>query len=366
MQARLPGETQMHTRYKTVIRITLSFFAISALAICPVIAKLAFPAVPSMSNSMNYEGFISLPKAGTLNVLDYITICKDKLFVTSESDGSVYKVDLSSGSSPRAAIVTSFAGQGAAHGVAIDPMTALAYVTRSETNTVDVFDPNTFTLIKHIPVADDPDGIFYDPASKQIYVASGDAKLVTLIDLAKQETVAIIHLTGKPEFAAFDPQTDLFYQNLEDANTVAAVNTQTRSVVLQWQLPGCNAPSAMAIDTMERLLFIACSQNARLLIFDLDAKRVINSIAIGGGPDAIAFDPALHRLYIAGKSGILSVVRQDSPDKYQLIDSIHTHYGAHTLALDLTSHRVYVGYASLFIAPRLAVFAPKAQISNSE
>jgi hypothetical protein len=62
----------------------------------------------------------------------------------------------------------------------------------------------------------------------------------------------------------------------------------------------------------------------------------------------------------------LSIVQQDSPDKYKLIDSIHTHYGAHTLALDLTTHRVYVGYASLFVAPRLAVFSPKAQVSDSK
>ena len=122
----------------------------------------------------------------------------------------------------------------------------------------------------------------------------------------------------------------------------------------------------MAIDTMDRRLFIACSHNARLLIFDLDAHQIISSIAIGGGPDAIAFDPGMHCLYIAGKSGILSVIQQESPDKYALIDSIHTHYGAHTLALDLTTHRVYVGYASLFVAPRLAVFAPKAQVSNRE
>ena len=349
----------MHTRCKTLIKITLSCFAISIFVICLVAAKLTYPAQPSTSKSMNYEGYISLPRAGALNVLDYITISKNSLFVTSESDGSVYKVDLYGSISPKAATLTSFIGKGAAHGVVIDPESKLAYVTRSEANTVDVFDPNTLTLIKHIPVADDPDGIFYDPSSKQIYVASGDAKLITFIDPTKQETVATIHLTGKPEFAAFDSQSALFYQNLEDTNILAAVNTVTKSVVQEWQLPECEAPTAMAIDTTDRRLFIACSENARLLVFDLDAHRVISSIAIGGGPDAIAFDPALHHLYIAGKSGLLSVVQQNSPDKYELIDSIHTHYGAHTLALDLATHRVYVGYASLFIAPRLAVFAPK-------
>jgi DNA-binding beta-propeller fold protein YncE len=340
----------MHIQYKRSIRITLSFFAFSTLILYLLAAKLAYPGTPGTRKSMNYEGSITLPKAGILNILDYITIYKDTLFVTSESDGSVYKVDLHGSTSPNDATVTSFAGKGEAHGVVIDPTSMLAYVTRSEANTVDVFDPHTLALIRHIPIADDPDGIFYDPRCKQIYVVSGDAKLITLIDPIKQETVAAIRLTGKPEFAAFDSQSGFFYQNLNDTNTLAAINTLTKSVMQEWQLPGCKAPSAMTIDSIHRRLFIGCSENARLLVFDLEAHRVISSVAIGGGPDAIAFDPALHRLYIAGKSGILSVV--------QLIDSISTRYGAHTLALDLETHRVYVGYASLFVAPNLAVFAP--------
>jgi YVTN family beta-propeller protein len=290
----------MHARYKKIIRIALSLFAISALAMCLVITKLAYPAVPGTSKSMNYEDFISLPKADTLNVLDYITICKDILFVTSESNGSVFKVDLNRSTSPKAAVVTSFAGKGAAHGVVIDPTSALAYVTRSEANTVVVFDPKTLGLIKRIPVADDPDGIFYEPGGKQIYVASGDAKLVTVIDPTKQELVAIIHLTGS--------------LSLRRSIRKLVCSIRTLKTPTQWQpsthsrgrlsrsgnCQDAKPPSAMAIDTMNRRLFIACSHNARFLIFDLDAHQIIRSIAIGGGPGATAYDPAIHYLYIAG------------------------------------------------------------------
>lgn len=126
-------------------------------------------------------------------------------------------------------------------------------------------------------------------------------------------------LRGKPEFAAFDSQTGLFYQNLEDTNTVAAVDTLTRSVVQEWQLPGCKAPSAMAVDTMDRRLFIACSHNARLLIFDLDAHRIIRSIAIGGGLECNSFrSGAASTLYcwkirhiIRGPTGLSGQVRTD-------------------------------------------------------
>ncbi len=79
---------------------------------------------------------------------------------------------------------------------------------------------------------------------------------------------------------------------------------------------------------------------------------------MGAGPDAIAFDPVLHRLYVAGKSGELNVLKQNSPDSYTSMESIRTHYGAHTLALDPATHKVYVAYASLFVEPRLAVFTP--------
>ena len=94
------------------------------------------------------------------------------------------------------------------------------------------------------------------------------------------------------------------------------------------------------------------------MVFDLDTHRVITSMKIGGGPDSVAFDQSLHRIYTAGTAGRLTVIQQNGPDTYKVLDDIHTHYGAHTLAVDPTSHKVYVGYASLCVHPRIAVFSP--------
>ena len=82
---------------------------------------------------------------------------------------------------------------------------------------------------------------------------------------------------------------------------------------------------------------------------------------IGGGPDSVAYDPELHRVYTTGKAGVLSVIQQDSPDRYRLLDSIPLHYGAHTLAIAPVTHAVYAGYAGLLVSPRLAVFMPTHQ-----
>jgi YVTN family beta-propeller protein len=247
----------------------------------------------------------------------------------------------------------------ATHGVGIDPSSHLAFVTRSEANTVDIFDPAKMLMIKRIPVADDPDAIFYDEFDKLMYVASGDSHLATLIDPSTQTTIATIPLGGAPEYAALDASTRLVYQNLHDTSTVVAVDVAKRAVVQGWPLQGCQAPTGMAIDEVHRRLFIGCGANAALAIFDLEEHRVVATVPIGKAPDTVAFDPALHRIYTTGKSGVLVVIQQEGPNDYKVIDTVHLHYGAHTLTLDPKTHVVFVGYAGLVVNPRVAVFIPR-------
>ena len=322
-----------------------------------VFAYLAYPGTPSKSKFMTFDGFVELPRTGLLNVLDYLTLSGSTLFVTSESSGVLFKVDLDF-NHPATSSVSEMPGTGAAHGVALLPAANVAFVTRSEENIVQVFDPGSLRQFQRIPVADDADAILYVPSANLVYVANGDAKLATLIDPEKRVTVGTISLPGKPEFIAQDAQTSVLYQNLEDINSITAIDLRKRSTIGQWSLAPCQGPSGMAIDSKRRRLFTVCSGNAMLIVFDLDSHRVIASLKIGGGPDSVAFDQTLHRIYVAGKSGRLTVIRQESPDSYRVLDEIHTHYGAHTLAVDPASHRVFVGYASLLAHPRIAVFSP--------
>jgi DNA-binding beta-propeller fold protein YncE len=342
-------------------RVALWFAAALVLALCVVTVLVIFPGRPADSHSLRFDGYIVLPKvknAGALTLLDYLTVFGDDLFVTSVSTGAVYKVGLHARAMPDSADVSVFELEPAAHGVVVDPTSRLAFVTRSDANTVDVFDPKDMRLVKRIPVAADPDGIFYDPSNKLVYVASSDAMLATLIDPASQNPVGTISLGGKPEFAAFDPGTKLLYQNLADTNSVVAVDLSKRVVVQRWPLEGCEMPTGMAIDAADRRLFIACGKSGKLAIFNLDLRRVIASVPVGFGADSVAYDPELHRIYITGLFGRLSVVNQASADTYHMVDSIHLHFNAHTLAIDPVTHRLFVAYASLAIPPRLAVFTP--------
>lgn len=351
----------MGVRIRTVVKAFLWVLVVALTGLLALVLWMIFPGTPGSAKSLKFEGFVPLPKdgrGGLLTVLDYLTLNGKDLFVTNVSTGTVYKIPLPPEGLPTTSDVSMFQLEPAAHGVVIDPATGMAFVSRSEANTVDVFDPSTMLLVTRIPVADDPDGIFYIAANRIIYVANGDGKTATLIDPATQKVSATISLGGKPEFGVFDAQTNLFYQNLEDTSSIAAVDLNKRVATTRWPLQDCEHPTGMALDEQSRQLFIGCAGNSRLAVFDLEQHRVITTVPVGGGPDSVAYDSQLHRIYVTGRSGVLCVVERDSKGALTTLDSISLHYGAHTLAVDPESHRLYVAYASLVVVPRIAVFSP--------
>jgi DNA-binding beta-propeller fold protein YncE len=353
-----------HMRIRTVVKAVLWIVAIAVAAVLALVVWEIFPGTPGSAKSLKFDGFVLLPKdrrAGVLTVMDYLTLNDKDLFVTNVSTGTVYKIQLHGEGLPATSDVSMFESEPAAHGVVIDPGSHMAYVTRSEANTVDIFDPTKMSLVSRIPVADDPDGIFYIAANKVIYAACGDGKTATLIDPATQKVSATISLPGKPEFGVFDTKTNLFYQNIEDLSSIAAVDLNKRVVAGQWPLQDCVHPTGMAIDEPAHQAFIGCGGNSRLAVFDLEQHRVVTSIPVGGGPDSVAYDAVFNRIYVTGRAGDLSVVERDSNGALATLDTIPMHYGAHTLAVDPDSHNLYVAYASLFIGPRIAVFSAIGQ-----
>jgi hypothetical protein len=292
-------------------------------------------------------------------VLDYMTVRDRSLFVASIEPGAIYKVPMSDGPLPTEADVTKLPGQPSAHGVAFDPLSGLGFVSRSEANLVDILEPGTMRIVKSIPVDNDIDAIIFDPASRLIYAAHGALGKATLIDPVQQRVVGRIALGGRPEFAVADATTGLVYQNLESTNSVAVIDLIKQQVVDRWPVSGCEAPSGVTVDLTNRRMLVVCKGNSALVVVNMDTHLTVKSIEIGGGPDAVVYDPDLRRIYTTGRSGILNVVQQDTVNSYRNIDAINLNFGAHTLALDPVTHRVYIGYLSLFVKPRLAVYSAK-------
>ena len=322
------------------------------------LAWLTIPGTPEQARSLRFVGYIPLQRTGLLNVLDYLTVQGNDVFIAGISSGDVTRISTHAGSSLKDLAVLH--GRPSAHGVAIDPATGLAFVSRSGVNTVEVFDLAQMSTVRSILVADDPDAIIYVPSfdsiPAMIYVAHGDAKTATLIDPVGKVVIATVALGGKAEFAVFDPTSGLLFQNLEDTNEIVALNLGTRAVVGRWPLAGCQGPSGLAIDGVRHRLIVACGGNSIAVIFDIGKHIVTASYPVGKHPDTMAYDGRLERAYSAGAFGQLTVLQGKSDGTFGLAETVRTHLGAHTLAVDPLTDRVYMGYAGLLVGPRIAVF----------
>lgn len=293
-----------------------------------------------------------------LSALDYLTVWHEHIFVTNISSGAVYDLEKVHYGPAMSWSIRSLQGDGNAHGVTIVNERA-GFVTRSGVNRVDMFDPATHQILHQAAVGAGPDAILHDPSTGLVYAASGDAKLASLIDAKTGAVVATINLPGTPEFAVLDSVSGLIYQNLNDINAFAAIDLKSRELAALWSLSDCDGPSGLAIDSQERLLFVVCTGNSRLVIVNLESHRIVRQLPIGRLSDSVAFDSVLKRLYVASGVGELVVIAKLGVDQqYQVAHRLPTRIGGHTVTVDPQTHKVYLAESGIISAPRLAVFVP--------
>jgi DNA-binding beta-propeller fold protein YncE len=231
------------------------------------------------------------------------------------------------------------------HGIAIAREFGRGFISEDEANRVTIFDLKTLKKIGNAKTGQNPDAVIYDPAAKRVFAFNGHDGTATASDAATGSVVGTVDLGGSPEFAAADRQGHL-YDNLEDKNEVVEIDSKTLKILNRWPLAPGESPSAMAIDLGHRRLFLGC-HNRMMAVMDADTGKVVANPGIGEGVDAARFDPDSQLLFSSNGDGTLTVIHEDSPDKYSVIDNIHTERGARTMELDKKTHRIYTVTANL-------------------
>ena len=227
------------------------------------------------------------------------------------------------------------------HGIALAPELGRGFVSNGREGTVTIFDIETLKPITKVKVGENPDAILYDPATKRVFTFNGKSQDSTAIDAAKGAVLGTIKLEGKPEFAVSDGKGEVFV-NLEDKSQLDAIDPNKLEVKSRWPLAPCQEPSGLAMDRKNRRLFVGCD-NKMMAVVDADSGKVIATPPIGEGVDATAFDESTGLAFAScGESGVLTVVREESPSKFSVAENVKTQEGARTLALDDKTHNVYV------------------------
>ena len=264
---------------------------------------------------------------------DYITADAParRLYVTHGTQVEVLDLD-------SLATVGKISGLQGIHGVAIDPALNRGFVSDGAASSVAVIDLKTLIKIADVKAGLDPDAIIFDPATGRIFAFNGRGNSTTVIDAVTNTVVGTIPLDGNPESAVSDGQGRVFV-NIEDKNSLAVIDAQSMKVESEWPV-GCAEPSGLAMDKAHHRLFVACS-NKLMAVLDSASGKLIQTVPIGDHVDAAAFDVDLGLVYDSNGDGTLTVIHEDSPDHYSVIENIPTQRGARTMAVDEKTHHLF-------------------------
>jgi YVTN family beta-propeller protein len=230
------------------------------------------------------------------------------------------------------------------HGIAIASDLNRGFVSNGRGNNVTIFDLKTLKATGMAATGGNPDSIRYDAVTHRVFAFNGRSKSVTVIDAKTGAVAATIPLAGKPEFSVADGKGKV-YVNLEDTSEIAEIDAARATVLKKYSLSPCEEPSGLAIDMKARRLFSVCG-NRMMAVSDPDAGKVIATPAIGAGPDGAAFDPGTGYAFSSNGDGTLTIVQQTA-GKWDVLENIATERGARTIAIDETTHKVYLPTATV-------------------
>ena len=239
-------------------------------------------------------------------------------------------------------------GINGAHGTALAGSSGHGFATAGNDQAVVMFDAKTFKSLKRIPAAEDADAIVYDAPSDRVFTLNGDAHSSTVID-SSGNPVTNIPLGGKPEYGVSSGDGKV-YANLTDTSEVVEIDSKAVKVTRRWSTDACKQPVSMAIDTVHHRLFSGCRSGV-MAVSDYQAGRVVTIVPIGMGVDGAGYDPASGNAFASNADGTLTVIHQDSADKYDVVQTIETPQGSRNMGLDPTNHRLYVASAKFGPVP---------------
>jgi len=234
-------------------------------------------------------------------------------------------------------------GINGAHGTAPVDSIGRGFATSGNDGSIVMFDLKTYKTLGRIPAAEDADAIIYDPASNRVFSFNGDAHSSTVVDPDAGKLITNIPLGGKPEYGASAGDGKV-YANLVDNGEVVEIDARNAKVVRRWPTAPCKQPVSMALDTMHRRLFSGCRSGV-MAISDYAAGKLVTTVPIGKGVDGAGYDPKFADVFASNADGTLTVIHQDSPNDYRVIQTLTTPEGSRNMGLDQTTHCLFVASA---------------------
>ena len=290
---------------------------------------------------------MATPAAGRYRLLQTIPIPGDdgwdhpavdsgarRLYVTHGTHVAI--IDVDSGN-----LVGKISNTPGAHFTVIDPELDRGFISNGGSARLTMFNTKTLATIGEVKsTGENPGPTVFDPATKRVFAFNLNTHNATVVDSKEGKVVGSFDLGGKPELAGTDAKGNVFV-NLVQKNVVLRIDAWTMTPGQIWPAAPGEGPRTMAVDQNNGRLFIGCA-NRRMVILDSSNGRAVGSVPIGPGPDDSAYDPEMRLIYMSNGDGTVSVIQQESADKYSLLETVKTAPGARNMALDLKTKRIFL------------------------
>ncbi|MEX3634655.1 hypothetical protein [Paraburkholderia sp. BR14320] len=318
-----------------------------------VLVHLIPPAAGQEISNLPLTHVADIPLPGRATRLDYESYDPDRhlLFIAHLGDGEVIVVDVNA-----SRVVARIPDVSSVHGVLAIPGMSRVYASATGTDEIVAIDEATLRIVARMPGGHYPDGMAYAPDVHKLYASDETGGTETVVDVRTNQRITTIPLGGEVGNTQYDAQSHHIFVNVQTRNELVEIDPTVDRIVARFPLPGADHNHGLLIDSTDRLAFVACQGNDKLLVFDMQARRVVRSFPIGKDPDVLAFDPGLGRVFVAGEDGVVSIFGVKGPNVAKIGEG-RLGPNAHVVAIDPATHHSYFPLKNVDGHPVLRVMA---------
>src|SRR2546427_2691514 len=296
------------------------------------------PSITGSSGNLPLRTLSDVPLTGGATRLDYQSLDSDhgRLYIAHLGSDLMTVFDVN-----KQTVVGDVNDLKRVHGVLAVPELHRVYASATGSNELAVIDDSTLQIIARAPAGDYPDGVAYASKVNRIYVSDLHGKTDTVSAAKTNQVVTTIALGGGAGNTQYDSVSEHIFVTVHGQNELAEIDPSKDQVIGRYPLPGCNGSHGLNIDNEHRLAFVACEENAKLAVFDLDTKKMTAIHVVGADPDVLVFDKVFGRLYVSAESGVISIFDERGKSLVKIGEGFFA-ANAHSVAVDSRTHRVYV------------------------
>ena len=253
-------------------------------------------------------------------------------------------------------VVGTVKGIGSPHGLVVVPDAGRLFVTATGSNELVAIDLKTLAVVGKAATGDYPDGLDYVPDLAKVYVSDEHGTGDTIVDASTMRRIGSINLGSDIGNTKYDPDAQLVFVAVGGSNELVTVDPRSDRVEGRFPLSGCEGAHGIQLVPSPPRAFIACEGNSKVVVFDLAEKRLVGGVGVGATPDVLAYDPGLQRVYVASEDGQLAVIQAAGP--LRKLAQGNGGPNAHTVAVDPSTHFVYLPLLDVGGQPVLRVLSP--------